>query len=243
MSDRLGRGGVKETTLDYSVAFGERRGLLERLRSAIAAVLPEPKPEPEPQQLMRGPHPSASTDRSAGPGMDASTDPAAGTDPQRPPAVGQEPNRNTVPEHAPEPRRRSMFDGLRLTRPAPEQDEVGTAQPDPDRTHEAGQEPEPAPEPRPEPRRGSMFDGLRLSIKAQPAQRPEPQSQPERFQQPSGFEHCVDRYARALAAADSLKRDDLPVPEGLKRELREAGRALDQARPGIAGASAFGASP
>src|ERR1019366_7045160 len=43
---------------------------------------------------------------------------------------------------------------------------------------------------------------------------------------------CVDRYARAWSDAWRMRAQDLPVLKHQKLALREAGSALDRARPG-----------
>ncbi|MER8479150.1 conjugal transfer protein TraA [Mesorhizobium sp. M1163] len=48
----------------------------------------------------------------------------------------------------------------------------------------------------------------------------------------TGFEQAVDHCARAFSAADKQLREDLPVLETQKQELRTSAERLDQARPG-----------
>lgn len=92
----------------------------------------------------------------------------------------------------------------------------------------------------PLPRRG-LFAGLKLnagdrdaaSDRPRPAKREAARDpQDDRLRSPSGFERAVDRYARAYGTAERMARDNLPVLDSQKMELREAGRQLDQARPG-----------
>jgi len=54
----------------------------------------------------------------------------------------------------------------------------------------------------------------------------------ERARPLTGFEQAVDHYARAFSAADKQLRQDLPVLETQKQELRTSAERLDQARPG-----------
>jgi len=97
----------------------------------------------------------------------------------------------------------------------------------------------PAPERGVEPSaRGRMFDGLKLG-----ARRPSPDmgrvsglrsSAPDRAMAAPAvpLEQAAERYARALDAAERMRAQTLPVLEHHKRELREAARGLDGARPG-----------
>lgn len=88
-----------------------------------------------------------------------------------------------------------------------------------------------------QPRR-SMFDGLKLNARATPAVERDGKTPSaaagfgDRPQSASGFERAVDGYARAYSSAQAHVRQDLPLLEGQKQELRTAGASLDQARPG-----------
>ena len=94
---------------------------------------------------------------------------------------------------------------------------------------------------RPAQKRG-MFDGLNLSTaRSRPethggfeAERPTRERAPEPAQRdvPGGLNRAVDRYARAWTDAARMREQDLPVLEHQKIALRDAGRALDAARPG-----------
>jgi len=81
-----------------------------------------------------------------------------------------------------------------------------------------------------------MFDGLNLSTaRARPeAERPARERAPEPAQRdaPDGLNRAVDRYARAWTDAARMREQDLPVLEHQKVALRDAGGALDAARPG-----------
>lgn len=89
-----------------------------------------------------------------------------------------------------------------------------------------------------EPGKRSMFDGLSLNRRATPPQlnRLEGLSSPEPGRAvPAAaqtLEASVERYARAMDDAERMRAHKLPVLEHQKRELREAGAALDQTRPG-----------
>jgi Ti-type conjugative transfer relaxase TraA len=81
-----------------------------------------------------------------------------------------------------------------------------------------------------------MFDGLNLSTgRSRPeAERPTRERAPEPAQRdaPDGLNRAVDRYARAWTDAARMREQDLPVLEHQKVALRDAGGALDAARPG-----------
>ncbi|HEY5331560.1 MAG TPA: hypothetical protein VIJ79_16900, partial [Acidobacteriaceae bacterium] len=81
-----------------------------------------------------------------------------------------------------------------------------------------------------------MFDGLNLSTaRARPeAERPARERAPEPAQRdaPDGLNRAVDRYARAWTDAARMREQNLPVLEHQKLALRDAGGALDAARPG-----------
>jgi len=81
-----------------------------------------------------------------------------------------------------------------------------------------------------------MFDGLNLSTARarQEAERPARERAPEPAQRdaPDGLNRAVDRYARAWTDAARMREQNLPVLEHQKLALRDAGGALDAARPG-----------
>jgi Ti-type conjugative transfer relaxase TraA len=151
LESRLSRSGAKETTLDYTKEFAERRGLAERLgvRSEIEVPLECAEPRADRETAVERP----------------SQDPGGARGGER--------------------QKRGMFADLKLN---------------------AG--------------RGA----------SRPA--PAPDRLAERLRPLSGFEQAVDRFARAYSSADRQLRQDLPVLEGQKEELRTAGEQLDQSRPG-----------
>src|ERR1035437_9027060 len=92
-----------------------------------------------------------------------------------------------------------------------------------------------------------MFDGLNLSPgRSRPethgvfeAERPtrdrparERAPEPAQRDAPDGLNRAVDRYARAWTDAARMQEQNLPVLEHQKLALRDAGGALDAARPG-----------
>jgi Ti-type conjugative transfer relaxase TraA len=80
-----------------------------------------------------------------------------------------------------------------------------------------------------------MFDGLNLSTARSraEAERPTRERAPEPAQRdaPDGLNRAVDRYARAWTDAARMREQNLPVLEHQKLALRDAGGALDAARP------------
>lgn len=76
------------------------------------------------------------------------------------------------------------------------------------------------------PKRG-MFDGLKLNMTRTPQERTPAMPPPTQ-----GLDQAVDRYARAWEDAERMRADKLPVLEYQKRELSEAGAALDAAKLG-----------
>jgi hypothetical protein len=89
----------------------------------------------------------------------------------------------------------------------------------------------------PAPKRG-MFDGL--TLKARP-RAPDmgrvgdlPMSGLDRAKSapPIALEQAAERYARAMDATERMRTQNLPMLEHQKRELRDAAKTLDGARPG-----------
>ncbi|WP_438853239.1 Ti-type conjugative transfer relaxase TraA [Brevundimonas nasdae] len=89
-----------------------------------------------------------------------------------------------------------------------------------------------------EPRKRGLFDGLTLNKRATVPQfglvegllSPGPRRTAAVPAQT--LEASVERYARAMDDTERMRGQKLPVLEHQKRELREAGAALDQTRPG-----------
>ena len=130
-----------------------------------------------------------------------------------PAAVRERPARERAAEHGMErsadapARKRGMFDGLKLG--------TGRISAGSVMQPEAGRD---AP-------RASGFEGLRL-----PAQERAPE--PARQRAAPDLTRAVDRYARAWTDAARMRAQDLPILEHQKVALRDAGVALDAARPG-----------
>jgi len=227
LENRLSRSGVKETTLDYTRDFAERRGIAEQMgvRSEI-----ELRPDREPTQEQ-----TRAERQSQRPSIEAEK---VGEDPRQVSALPKDLASDRIQEHGDDRQqrpRRGMFDGLKLGRRAavegPQQDRAEAAQERRERAET--------------PRRG-MFDGLKLNVGRGVASagqtQPErggsvretlaPDKQADRLRRPSDMERAIDRYARAYDAAERNHREGLPILETQKLEMRQAGQQLDQARPG-----------
>ena len=104
----------------------------------------------------------------------------------------------------------------------------------PTRERAADRQAEPPAQKRPARERG-MFDGLNLNTaRDRPeAERPARERAPEPAQRDAtdGLNRAGDRYARAWTDAARMREQNLPVLEHQKLALRDAGGALDAARP------------
>ncbi|EHS51618.1 Ti-type conjugative transfer relaxase TraA [Rhizobium sp. PDO1-076] len=220
LEERLSRSGVKETTLDYVSDFAERRGMAEHFGIVSEIDLdPAGRREHESRSLAV---PSAREVQ------DRSISERSAYEERTPSRADPDPNNAADRQQSP---RRSPFEGLKLSRVAatenvPPQDRAEPAQ---DRQQQ------------PEAPKRSMFAGLklkasqeRLAPEREDAQRParEQDRLVDRLRQSSGFEQSVDRFARAWTAMEKMDREGLPVLEGQKTELHQAGRQLDGQRPG-----------
>jgi Ti-type conjugative transfer relaxase TraA len=223
LESRMSRSGVKETTLDYTRDFAERRGIAEQfgVRSEIKLA---PAQKLGQKIFSRADHPVREvqdrpiSERSA---YEERTPSRADPDPK---------GEGIVPDQ--QPQRRSMFAGLKLGR--------GTAaEPKPAQERaEGGEE-----RAQPKTSKRSMFAGLKLNADRSASQErgdgpevrkavPERDPLTDRIRQPSGFEQSVDRFARAWTAMEKMDGQGLPVLESQKTEFRQASLGLDQQRPG-----------
>ncbi|PYE29871.1 Ti-type conjugative transfer relaxase TraA [Rhizobium sp. PP-F2F-G38] len=207
LEDRLSRSGVKETTLDYTRDFAERRGIAEQvgIRSEIMLsntgnLLQNPRVLPGPEQgwSLAG-HGADEKRARQTTGPDRRRE-----DPVRDLSGTAQRHDMTQPGHQPSSQnapaqKRSMFAGLKLNA-----------------NRSASQEREVAPD-RQQPAREGVSEQNRFADRVRPL---------------SGFEQAVDHYARAFSAADKQLRQGLPILETQKQELATAGQKLDQARPG-----------
>lgn len=237
LEDRLSRSGVKETTLDYTKDFAGRRGIAEKIgiRSEIE-VDRVPMQRQDQRSLAANPAREHQGRLAVETGVhDERLRLQAG------PVRGREDPGSDRSDDRQQAKRRSAFDGLKLSRGT-----AGDKSQTPARS-EKGQEP---PQKAETQRRG-MFDGLKLragergslspsqqepkdvSLRISPVpEKQDRERQPDRLQPMSGFEQSVDRFARAWSAAAKMDREGLPVLEGQKSELQQAGQQLDQQRPG-----------
>ncbi|WP_208250705.1 Ti-type conjugative transfer relaxase TraA [Rhizobium sp. T1473] len=232
LESRLSRSGVKETTLDYAKDFAERRGIAEAfgVKSEI---------ELAPAQKLS----QDITSRLGHPGQEQQDRPSERqrvheerADDLAGPVGGREGPRQQATYS------REAIESLPLDQP-PRRPEHAIAPP-------GHQQAEKRPQ-RAETQKRSTFAGLKLNAgrgaaqerdKASQAERPgrEESLRPaaaqdrlaERARPLTGFEQAVDHYARAFSAADKQLRQDLPVLETQRQELRTSAERLDQARPG-----------
>lgn len=229
LESRLSRSGVKESTLDYVRDFAERRGMAAGfgvkseidLSSAEKSVRQTADPDHVPQKA--GAHPGQNFH------VDGGKDPAAD------PGVSS-------PQASP---RRSMFDGLKLSRGGsgikPTQGHVAMTDEKTQQNAEKGTE-------KVETQRGpqrSMFDGLKLKASRDPSlreQKPEKASlrlYPEREEQTpkapdkqAEMKQAVDQYARAYGSIQRQEQEKLPVLDSQRQALQNAGDKLDRLEAG-----------
>lgn len=224
---RLSRSGVKETTLDYTRDFAERRGIAEQMGIRSEIEIP--------------------AERAAG--LRAERESTAERHPaererieDRAPRSSQKVGRDLAQDLRADPRedlagdrqqRRNPFEGLKLGRGAaaegPQQDRAGEDGPQIDQK---------GPQQAEKQRRG-MFAGLKLNARPAPSQErieaSRMQRQPERegSLRQSPLEQAVDRYSRAYQSIDQHRREGLPVLDMQRQEMRDAGQQLDQVRDGM----------
>jgi Ti-type conjugative transfer relaxase TraA len=261
LENRLSRSGAKETTLDYTRDFAERRGIAEQMgvRSEIEL---RPDRESMREQTRAERH---SQDRAQRPGIE---DVAAAEHGKR---IANERGERPVnarqrsgmaaekrgedlarvsraedlapdrgDDRQQQRQRRNPFEGLKLGRGA------AAGGPQQDRADEKGPQIDQKQPEKAETRRRGMFDGLKLNARPgasqERAERPErgerlrdalaPDRQAERLRRPSDMERAIDRYARAYDAANRNHLEGVPILEAQKKELQLAGKQLDQVRPG-----------
>jgi len=246
LENRLSRSGVKETTLNYTRDFAERRGIAEQMgvrseieipREQLSQERAELRPDRESTAERRHPaereHIENRAPRSSQKlGADLAQDLHA--DPREDPAADRQ-------------QRRNPFEGLKLGRgAAAEQPEQGRAGDDGPQIDQKGSQ-------QAEKQRGGMFAGLKLNARSAPSQergeasrmqrqperegslRPAPALDrlAERARRQSPLETAVDRYARAYQSVDQHRREGLPVLDMQRQEMRGAGQQLDQVRDGM----------
>ncbi|SOC48246.1 Ti-type conjugative transfer relaxase TraA [Rhizobium subbaraonis] len=228
---RLSRSGVKETTLDYTRDFAERRGIAEQMAIRSEMEIPREQLSQERAELRQdrdstAEHPAERErieDRAPRSSQKLGADLAQDlhADPREDLAADRQQHRNP-------------FEGLKLGRG------VAAEQPEQGRAGEDG--PQQA-----EKQRGGMFAGLKLNARSSPPQerserperegslRPAPAQDrlAERARRQSPLEAAVDRYVRAYQSVDQHRREGLPVLDMQRQEMRGAGQQLDQVRDGM----------
>jgi hypothetical protein len=199
---RLGRPGLKETTLDYIGAFAARRGIGEQLELDRAAQgTQERQPTQEQTRAERQlPRPSLEAEK-----------------------VGEDRGKDRSDDRQ-QRQRNGMFDGLKLGR------KVAAEAPQQGRSERPAERPEKTGTPRRSMFDGLKLKIVQENDRRSPDR--QEACRPEWLQRPSEFEKAIDRYARAFSAAVTLRDKSLPVVDGQTSELRAAARQIEQARPG-----------
>lgn len=223
---RLSRSGVKETTLDYTRDFAERRGIAEQMgvRSEIEI--------PAERAGLRAERESTAGDHA----LDRRSSQKVGADLAQ--DLRADPREDLAGDRQ---QRRNPFEGLKLGRGAaaegPQEDRAGEDGPQIDQKR-----PQQA-----EKQRRGMFAGLKLNARPAPSQerseRPEregslrpapaPDRLAERARRQSPLEQAVDRYARAYESVAQHRREGLPVLDMQRQEMQQAGQQLDQVQDGM----------
>jgi len=223
---RLSRSGVKETTLDYTRDFAERRGIAEQMgvRSEIEIPAERAGLRAE-RESTAGDH---ALDRRSSQKVRADLAQDLRADPREDLAGDRQ-------------QRQRPFEGLKLgRRAAPESRE-------PDRAGADGPQIDQKRPQQAEKQRRGMFAGLKLNARPAPSQerteRPEregslrqapaPDRLAERARGQSPLEAAVDRYSRAYQSIDQHRREGLPVLDMQRQEIGDAGRQLDQVQGGM----------
>ena len=223
---RLSRSGVKETTLDYTRDFAERRGIAEQMgvRSEIEIPAERTGLRAE-RESTAGDH---ALDRRSSQKVRADLAQDLRADPREDLAGDRQ-------------QRQRPFEGLKLgRRAAPESRE-------PDRAGADGPQIDQKRPQQAEKQRRGMFAGLKLNARPAPLQerteRPEREGSlrqapaadrlAERARGQSPLEAAVDRYSRAYQSIDQHRREGLPVLDMQRQEIGDAGRQLDQVQGGM----------
>ena len=231
---RLSRSGVKETTLDYTRDFAERRGIAEQMGVRSEIEIPAERAGLRPdRESTAGDH---ALDRRSSQKIRADLAQDLRADPREDLAQDRAGDRQ---------QRQRPFEGLKLGRgtaaDGPQQERGGEDGPQIDQKR-----PQQA-----EKQRRGMFAGLKLNVGsgARPApsqehterperegslrQAPAPDRLAERARRQSPLEQAVDRYARAYQSVAEHRREGLPVLDMQRQEMRDAGQQLDQLQGGM----------
>ena len=229
---RLSRSGVKETTLDYTRDFAERRGIAEQMgvRSEIEI--------PAERAGLRAERESTAGDHA----LERRSSQKVGADLAQ--DLRADPREDLASDRQ---QRRNPFEGLKLGRGAAAESR------EPDRAGEDGPQIDQKRPQQAEKQRRGMFAGLKLNARPAPSQergeasrmqrRPEregslrqapaPDRLAERARGQSPLEQAVDRYSRAYQSIDQHRREGLPVLDMQRQEMGDAGQQLDQVRDGM----------
>ncbi|HEV7326602.1 MAG TPA: Ti-type conjugative transfer relaxase TraA [Bosea sp. (in: a-proteobacteria)] len=223
---RLSRSGVKETTLDYTRDFAERRGIAEQMgvRSEIEI--------PAERAGLRAERESTAEDHA----LDRRSSQKIRADLAQ--DLRADPREDLAGDRQ---QRQRPFEGLKLGRGA------AAEGPQQDRADENGPQIDQKRPQQAEKQRRGMFAGLKLNAHPAPSQergeRPEregslrpapaPDRLAERARGQSPLEQAVDRYSRAYESVAQHRREGLPVLDMQRQEMRDAGQQLDQVRDGM----------
>ena len=219
---RLSRSGVKETTLDYTRDFAERRGIAEQMGVRSEIEIPAERAGLRAERESTAERHPAERERIE----------------DRALRFSQKVREDLAGDRQ---QRRSQFEGLKLGRGA------AAEGPQQDRTNEAGPQIDQERPQQAEKQRRGMFAGLKLNARPAPSQerteRPEREGSlrqspardrlAERARGQSPLEQAVDRYSRAYESVVQHRREGLPVLDMQRQEMGDAGRQLDQVRDGM----------
>ena len=237
---RLSRSGVKETTLDYTRDFAERRGIAEQMGVRSEIEIPAERAGLRAERESTAERHPAERERIE----------------DRAPRSSQKVRADLAQDLRADPRedlagdrqqRRNPFEGLKLGRGAAAESR------EPDRAGEDGPQIDQKRPQQAEKQRRGMFAGLKLNARPAPSQergeasrmqrRPEregslrqapaPDRLAERARGQSPLEAAVDRYARAYESVAQHRREGLPVLDMQRQEMRDAGQQLDQVQGGM----------
>jgi len=228
---RLSRSGVKETTLDYTRDFAERRGIAEQMGIRSEIEIPAERAA-ERAAGLRAERESTAGDHA----LDRRSSQKVGADLAQ--DLRADPREDLAGDRQ---QRRNPFEGLKLGRGAAAESR------EPDRAGEDGPQIDQNRPQQAEKQRRGMFAGLKLNARPAASQerseRPEregslrpapaPDRLAERARGPSPLETAVDRYSRAYQSIDQHRREGLPVLDMQRQEMRDAGQQLDQVRGGM----------
>ena len=213
---RLSRSGVKETTLDYTRDFAERRGIAEQMGVRSEIEIPAERERIEDraprssqkvgadlaQDLRADPRENLAADRQQRRNPFEGLKLGRGAATERPQQDRADDNGPKIEQKRPQQakkQRSGMFAGLKLNaRPGPSQERE-------ERTEREE------------------------SLRPAPAQ----DRLAELTRRQSPLEAAVDRYARAYQSADQHRREGLPILDMQRQELRAAGQQLDQVSEGM----------